>query len=264
MARPKKVYLKSLPKFTEMLTRKVKMMSGVELTALHLLKETPDYYVSIESWAFCCSTFKKMKHLADLKVEIPTVNDRRTISFLNLHAWHDWVDREINDKGTDMIETVGFLDRLFPDKKKVFFYEMDTIISSFCFGNFISYDNDGNVEARSEHSEEKIGYLNNKYYGRFDDSEIVYPKEVKILKQKYRDEKNDNAATIAYKAYRKASDKFLRENHDLSDIFLGIGQNAVVCPYIYTKPTLFDYAHAGEIYFVVTPDTVYFCIGRHY
>lgn len=61
---------------------------------------------------------------------------------------------------------------------------------------------------------------------------------------------------------------------NISDIFLTIGENSVCYPVAFTHNTaewsrekcgkLIGYAHAGEIYFVATEDTVYFEIKRHF
>lgn len=61
MGRPKRVFPSKLESFNLLHTRKVKMYSGVEMTALHLIKETPLFYMSLESWAWCCSKFKGKK-----------------------------------------------------------------------------------------------------------------------------------------------------------------------------------------------------------
>jgi len=287
MARPKRVYPNSLPQYDKMITDKVKMMSRVFITALYLVKETAEYYISIDSWAFCCSQFKKKKkNVPELKVTLPTVTDERVQTFLDKHAWHKWVEKELattqvnifsKDKeivphtpNSDTIETLALLDKLFPKKKKIFFYELDSIIASYCHGNFISYDDDGNIEEPTKHDIEKRGYYTQKYRGMLGRDRVENPKAVEDLYKAYQklsgNKKKEKECTEAFGKYYDAERNFLMENHDLTDVFIKLGENTVVCPYIFTDCCVkgSSYENAGEIYMIITPDTVYFQTNRHF
>jgi hypothetical protein len=266
------------------------MYSGTEITGLHLVREGDQYYTSFESWCFCVGSFRKLKYGFNLELNIPIVTDERTVKFLDGHAWHDWVAKELattqinifskdkevvpHEPDSETIETLAFLDRLFPEKKKIFFYELNSIVSTWCHGSFRSFDKNGNIEPFSDHALKQIGYYNNKYYGKLNNDEVIeYPEEVKKLKDAYfaeiripETEKNEKIQTAAYEKYRKANDKFLNEHHSLLDVFITIGEHVVVCPYAYTHATVkgCEYEHAGDIYMVVTPDTVYFQSERHF
>jgi len=288
MARPKRVYPNQLHLFDKQHTRKVKMFSGVEMTALHLVKETSEYYISIDSWAFCCSKFKLKKKSGELKTDIPVITDTETVKFLNDNAWHDWVDKEtattqVNifspDKeivphtpNSDMLETLDLLNKLFPEKKKIYFYELKSLIAAFCHGTLVRYDENGDIEKPYEHDIKNRKYYNYKYHGKYR-SDITYPDEINQLHEKYlieikkeNNEVNDKARTKAYNEYRDAADDFLFKNYDLTQTFINIGENSIVCPYIFTKRCVegSSYENAGDIFFVVTDDSVYFETERHF
>lgn len=287
MGRPKRVFPKNLPQFNLLHTRKVKMYCGTELTALHIVKETEQYYISIDTWSSCCSPFKLKKKNGDLSYNIPVLKDEKAISFLNKNAWHDWLAKELattqinifsKDRelvphipDSDTVETIAFLDRLFPDKKKVYFYELTSIISSFCHGTFISYDEEHNIEEPSDHAIKQRGYQTRKYNGKYKSDEvIVLPENVNALYAVYdkmeRSKENEKAKQAAYHNYAEAEEAFLLANHNLTDTFIALGENAVVCPYAYTHCCVKGsaYENAGEIYFIVTDDTVYFQDERHF
>jgi hypothetical protein len=50
------------------------------------------------------------------------------------------------------------------------------------------------------------------------------------------------------------------------DDFIEIGHNSLVCPYIFLDSSIngYEYEHAGDLYMVVTPDSVYFDVARHF
>ena len=64
------------------------------------------------------------------------------------------------------------------------------------------------------------------------------------------------------------------QKYNLTPLFIEIGKHSVCYPVAFTDGTAdwhkekygktCSYAHAGEIYFVVTPDAVYFEIKRHF
>ena len=49
MSRPKAVNFKTFPLYDKYHTEKVKMYSGVEITALYKIKETKNFYLSLET-----------------------------------------------------------------------------------------------------------------------------------------------------------------------------------------------------------------------
>ncbi len=262
MARPKRVKLSDLHLYTKLHTRKVKMYCGVEITALHLLKKTAQYYISIESWSFCVSTFKEKIKKFVPKFALPKITDSKTAKFLDDHAWHD------KEVGEDEEVRFQLLNKLYPKKKQVFFYELDAILSCYCHGS-LSVDKNGK---RQEHAQRRVDYLNYKYLGDMNigkGEDVVFPNNVNKLKRKYRAASKENntkagekASTKAYKEYMEAAHIFLRENHDLTPIFNTIGQNIIVCPYIFPEKAVDS--HDGEIIFMETSDAVYYSIERHY
>lgn len=225
MGRPKRVYPSTLSLYDKFHTRLVTMMSGTKITALHLVKETEQFFWALESWAFCCGHFKAKKKNFQLQFNLPVLKDEKAKKFLKEHAWHDWVKKEYKAKDTDMIESVEFLNRLFPNKKKVFFLEIKSLVSGFCHGSFVRYDRDGNEEKPREHDLKKRNYYSSKYSG--------------------------------YTVIAK---------RDLTPVFRAIGEHVVVVPYVFTKCCVegSSYENAGEIYMVITDDTVYFETERHF
>ena len=80
MSRPKAVNFKTFPLYDKYHTEKVKMYSGVEITALYKIKETKNFYLSLETWAHCVSKFKRKKPFV-LSINIPVIEDSKTVDF---------------------------------------------------------------------------------------------------------------------------------------------------------------------------------------
>lgn len=267
MGRPKRVYPKTLHLYDKFHTRLVKMMNGTQITALHLIKETEEFFWSLESWAFCCGHFKAKKKNFELQFNLPLLSDEKTEAFLNKHAWHDWMQKEHKAKDTDMLETTEFLNRLFPDKKKVFFYELKSLVSGFCHGSFVSYDRETGIEEKpSVHAMERRSQHNFKYTGM----RTKFPDEIDALHKTWlaMDEKKvgEKVADAAYDKFREKADAYLLENNDLTPVFRKVGEHVIVVPYAFTKCCVegSSYENAGEIYLIITEDTVFFEIERHF
>ena len=267
MGRPKTVNFKTFHEYNLIHTEKVKMRSGVYMTALYPIKETEQFYRSIEVWANYASVFKRKKKGFTLSVNIPTITDEKTIEFLNKKAWHDWTI--YNKDSSDVKETLAMLDKLFPNHKKSYFYELDSILSFFAHGHFVRYDADGNVVEPTDYDIENRKYLTYKYNKfNFDNPEI------RAAFEEYRKADSDEIRDQKFKIYYDLDEDFAYKNHCLTDVFISIGQNGVCYPVAFSDNTaewsrekygkLIGYAHAGEILFVVTPDTVYFEIKRHF
>jgi len=265
MARPKRVYPNRLPDYKLLHSEKIKMRSGVYLTALYIVKKTAQYFISLECWASCCGIFKTKIKNFKLRVDLPTLTDENAIKFLKEECWLDWVDRELKDNNTVIKEALEFLDKTFPNKKKVFFYELRSLLSAYCFGSFIRYDENGNVEKRSEHDLTQLKYYINKYHFN---TGLEIPKIKKLYNafHKLVDKVKGKESDAAYKKYYDAKCEYLMQHHDLSNVFIKIGESGIVCPYAFSDPSVKGsvYEHAGEIYMVMTGDTIYFEIERHY
>lgn len=257
MGRPKRVYPSTLHLYDKLHTRKVKMYSGVELTGLHCVKETDQMYISLDSWCSCCGPFKKFKYGFDLQFDIP-IAGQDVKEFLQKHAWGDWVAREIKDKDQNMIETISFLDRIFPDKKKVYFYELQHLVSGFTWGTFGEIK-DG-VRLLSDKRDKNLRYYNYKYQDQLIPKEITdkrYP-AVRIEDEKKRSEQ--------YSLYYEEACNWIMANANITDLLYELGTNVIVCPYVFSKCVVegSTYENAGDIYFIVTDDAVYFETARHY
>ena len=265
MGRPKGLNIKTLHEYNKLHTTKVKMISGVYITALYLIKETAKFFISTEVWAYCCSKFK-VKKPATLSVNIPIIEDEKTIEFLKEHCWSDWVEKEKDD--TDIKETLEFLSKVFPNKQPIYFYELDSLIGLYIQGSLISFDENGNQESLSEHDIDRIKYYNHKYVRFVDDPEI------KRLREKWTSEKNNGLREKYLTEYSKKESDFVYQNHNLFNVFLEIGKNSVCFPVGFTHGTadwfkekygkVCGYAHVGEIFFVVTNEDIFFNIKRHY
>jgi len=157
--RPKRVYHEELPKYTIFHTRKVKMISGVELTALHLMKETEKMYISFDSWSSFCDKIKMKKKNFQLQFDIPLTNDANALKMLDRHSWKDVVEKEKDY--SDMFETLELLNKLFPNEKKVFFYELTSLVSAFVWGTFEeNINHPSKIKSRD--------YYRQKYYNEFE------------------------------------------------------------------------------------------------
>lgn len=266
MGRPKAVNLKTFNQYDKLHTTKVKMYSGVEMTALYPIKETDEFYRSIESWSYCASTFKAKKKNCTLEVNIPIITNPKTIEFLNKNCWSEWVIKQKDN--SEMIETLAFLKRLFPDKEAVYFYELDSLLCAYNHGHFISYDDNGEIKPISKNILEQQKYYNGKY-NRFPDNE-----ECVKMRKRWTEETNETLKKQYLTEYLNFEKDYSFKHNNLVETFIEIGQNAVVYPVAFTNGTadwhlkeygkVCPYAHAGEIYFVVTDDKVFFEVKRHF
>jgi hypothetical protein len=246
------------------------------MTAIHLIKETPQYYISIDTWSSCCSPYKKKKKYADLQVNYPMATDEDVINFLDKKAWHEWVNECLSGskskhKDTEMHEAIEMLDKIFPHHEKVYFHELRSIIAAYNHGTFLSYDyRTKELEEPTEHEIKRRKYFTGKYKGFFSDEDIQLPDNVVKLREKYwklskkgaRDEKQ----TKAFRAWKDAEEDYLYENHDLTDMFVRMCKKAIVLPMAFSSPSVEGsaYEHAGELYLIITPNKIYFEIERHY
>ena len=266
--RPTRVYPKSLPKYNKLHTEKVRMWCGTEITALHCIKETQHFYISISSWAFCCSTFKKLKYNTELKVDIPILTDENAKTFLNHHAWHDWVQKEKTDrKNSDMIETLDFLKRVFPDKKPVYFYELKSLVSAYCHGSFINYDRETDeIKKPDSHDIKTRKYYTKKYFGEISGNDVEYPDFLQESSKAWRECKDEEKRSELLSKHHDLERDWYYKNHNLTDTFIEVCKNVIVTPYIFTDCCVAgsSYENAGDIYMIVTNDTVYFETERHF
>lgn len=266
MSRPRAVNIKSFHLYDKLHTTKTKMLSGVEMTTLYPIKETAQFFMSIEVWAYCASKFKCKKN-KQLSVDIPVITNQKTIDFLNKHKSTTFFKR--TDKDISTVEAIALLDKVLPNKKKEYFFELDSLLSAYNFGSFVYYDKDGNVETPSKGAIENQKYYTQKY-SRFE----FVTDEHKRLSDKWTNEKDEKLRDKYLKEYLDFEEDYAFKHNNLIDTFIDIGKHSVCYPVAFTKNTaewskekygkLIGYAHAGEIFFVVTPDTIFFEIKRHF
>lgn len=272
MGRPRAVNLKTFPLYDKLHTEKVKMYSGVEMTALYPIKETEHFYRSIEVWASSASQFKHKKKEFNLEVNIPILTDAETIKLLEENAWDDWVAREMKDEDEkgEMTEAIGMLKKLFPDKEPVFFHELSNLMVAYNQGTFISYDREtGEVKEPSETTLRRRKSYNRTYNPRFSEAE-----ECVKMRERWTSQTDEALKAQYLTEYANFERDYLYEHNNLMKQFIEIGKNAVCYPVAFSENTaewskekygkLIAYAHAGEIYFVATADKVYFEITRHF
>jgi len=264
MGRPKTVRLDTFHLYDKFHSQVVKMYNGVELTALFPMKETALYHVSCEVWAFCASKIK-LKKPKPLSVNIPVLSDEKVLTFLEKHCWGDWLQRKKDN--TDFIETIAQLRKLFPTHEFKYFYELNSLVSTYCHGTFLT------DEPKSEHRLSNQMYYNSKY-----NRGVKNPPHVQSLfdeYQKAQDNKLDAKKVQAkFDLYYDAFEKYLIENHNIIDTLKTVAENTVCMPMAFSDNTaewsrekygkLLGYAHAGEVFFIVTPTTIYFEVTRHF
>lgn len=268
MGRPKRVNFDTFHLYDKLHTKKTKMMCGVEMTTLYAIKETALYYLSIEVWAYCASKFKAKKKGFKLNVDIPVIENEKTCAFLDKHCWKDWVAKDRGDKHSDIPETVALLDKLFPGKEKIFFYELDSLISAYNCGSLISYNDDGSIEEPSNHDIESQKYYNAKY------NRHIQTPELTKLRTKWTSEKDEKLKNKYLKEYVNAEHNYAYKYHNCIDTLIDIGKHSVCYPVAFSRGTAewskekygkeIAYAKAGEIFFVQTKDKIYFEIKRHF
>ena len=279
MGRPKAVIHENFHLYDKLHTEQTRMMSGVEMTTLHPIKETKEYYMGIEVWAYCASKFKrKKKNLKNLEVNINVLTDSKGVEFLKKHSWSDKV------LGQDETEASDFLKRLYPNKKFIYFYELDSILGAFNHGNFVRYDRDENGNHITTESEPREGDLDQRAYythkyNKWFMNDVPHIKKLYDKYHKYRNEKgnknyDEKEKTRLFGEYYDAERKYVMENFDLTDTFRKLGEHAVCLPMSFSDPTAewyeekygktCAYSHAGEVFFIVTEGTIYLNVKRHF
>lgn len=158
-------------------TTKSKMYSGVSVTVLYPIKETEKFFMSIPVWSSYASQFKKKKTDNVLSVNIPIITDSETIEFLENNHWEGYVEK--NEEQFN--EPVSILKKLFPDKKMRFFYEYETILSFYCNGIFVKYDENGEELPLNESAISNQKYLHTKYQNMKDKFDGVYNEIEEII-----------------------------------------------------------------------------------
>lgn len=277
MGRPQAVSIKTFPLYDKLHTEMTKMMSGVSFNTLYPIKETPLFYLSCEVWAYCASKFKrKKKNLPKLEVNIPTLTDKTCVDFLADKVWKG--DKHMEN---DVLEAANFLRRLYPNHEYKFFYELDVIFGGYINGDYISYDRDGNLEEPTPHQLKHRAYYSakyNRFIGMRKDEPVTHLKELYEKYIAYEEIKGDKESAdksqALYNAFADAQEEYIMEHHDMTDMFIKISKHGVCLPMAFTNNTaewsrekygkLVGYAHAGECFFVVTPDVIYLNVKRHF
>lgn len=269
MGRPRAVNIKTFHEYDKLHTERVKMNCGVEMTALYPIKETDQYWMSHEVWASCASKFKrKKKYLPELRVDIQILTDEKTATFLEEHAWHDWVPKHGDDSDTK--ETIAMLARLFPDKTPVYFYELDSLLNSYCWGTFKP---DGNLKNRKYYTHKYNRLIHVRGEDTTPEIRAAYD-AYRVASDKRKENKGAEEEARLFGIYHDLESDYAYEHFCLDDVFSCIGDHAVCYPVAFTRGTAdwhkekhgktCAYAHAGEIFFVATKDKVYFETKRHY
>lgn len=221
MAKRKVYTSEELNLYDKLHTEIIQQRRGTSINVLYLIKETPKYYISLNTYTYCCYMFKKIKKDFNLSVNIPVLSDNTTIDFLTEASWEDYIEENI-DTNIDLRQVIIFLDKLFPCHKKVFFYYGISLTSDHCFGTLNKF----NVEKPNNPDFEERDYY-------------------RLFKNKY---------TI--------------------DTFKNVGNHITVIPFAYTDNPVKTYQfsdsktpyvrpNTGEIYMVITKDTVFFATERH-
>lgn len=271
MGRPRAVIFSKFAEYNLLHTKLSKMYSGVSTTILYPIKETAEFYRSIEVWASCASSFKMKKKNGNLEYKIPVLTDEKAIAFLDAECWADWVDEETRSGRTDMIETIALLNNLFPDKEKKYFYELESMIHAYQWGSFEKFEDDGTPKPPSDNDIKQQKYYCHKY------SKFLHDvPHLKALYDAYHAAKDGDEAKKKelFSIYHTAEKEYVFENRNIVNEMIQIGRNSVCYPVAFSHGTAdwhmekygkpCEYAHAGEIHFVVTPNCVYFSIARHF
>jgi hypothetical protein len=277
MSRPKKVVYENFKNYDKLHSEPTKMISGVQLNILYPIKETKEYYISCEVWASCASQFKrKKKNIGKLEVNIKTLTDKESVNFLEKNCWGG---KELD---SDEKEASEFLRKLYPEHKFKYFYELSNLINSFSSGKFVRYDNSGNEAEATERDKDVRGSYIHKYnlmYGVIEENNVPHVKALYDKYDSYRKDKDspnysEDKQNELFSAYFEAERKYLYENLDMTSIFRSVGEHAVCLPMAFSNGTAdwykekygetCAYAHAGESFFVVTSDSIFIDVSRHF
>lgn len=268
MGRPRRVIFEKFGDYNMLHTERNRMFSGVHTTILYPIKETEQYYRSIQVWASCASAFKRKKKNLTLKVDIPVITNEKTVKFLTDNYWKDWVEKELNGNSSEMIECIALLSKLFPDKEMRYFYEFESIINSYQWGTFESFDDNGNAKPFKTSHIDRQKYYCSKY------KIFLLEPEIKALYDNYSSEIDEVKKKKLFNVYYEAKNEYVFKHYNIVEQLTDIGRHSVCYPVAFSKGTATwymekynkpcSYANAGKIHFVVTNDSVYFSVVRHY
>lgn len=193
MGRSKLANLKTFKTYNLLHSKKVRMRSGVSMTALYPIKETAEFYRSIEVWASCASFFKIKKKNINLDVSIPILNNTKAETFLYDNCSKNWV---AESNSSDIKETIEVLSKIIPNKEFLYFYELESLLNAFCHGSFISLNANGEVEPVTENQIKVQKYYSYKY-NRFITSHE--DQSIKNLYTDYSKCKDDDKGEVLFK-----------------------------------------------------------------
>lgn len=275
MGRPRAVVLKNFKDYDKLHTEPTKMMAGVYLNTLYPIKETAHFYTSCEVWAYCANKFKKKKkYLPNLEVKIKELQDSKAVNFLKKYDSEEYIYEEFKEEAK---EAIDFLKKIYPDHNYHRCRRLEQILSAYNHGTLVRYNEIGEEREPNDIDIKRRKALTHdffKFYGATgkagDKIKTAYENWSKADRSKLTEEERDRLFSEYYLEERE----YVFKKHDLTPIFRTIGEHAVCLPMAFTHGTAdwhkekygktCAYAHAGEVFFVVTKDSVYFTITRHF
>lgn len=253
MSRRAVVY-KNASQYNLLHTTKVTLWNGNVVTALYNLKETAKFYTSMSTWGGI-KAFKAKKENVDISVDIPIITDEKTIHFLEISHYVNYVDESHKN------ELEAFA-KIFPNKKIKYSPKLKEYSRAFTHNHFKDKRN------------ETIEYIKDINRETCTTLQIPLPDDIKCLDDDYFSEKDDEKRFTIYQEIQKSKNDFFYNNHNQTEMLDYIGKNTVIYPMAFQESTFewykedhgkeFPAAHAGEVYFVTTDDSVYFTKNRHF
>lgn len=200
---------------------------------MHLLKETKEYYISVEPWQSCPNLKRKKKNLTP-KLQHIILKDSDTIKLLDELAWDDWHTQEIECNNVDTIAMDKFFNKNYPNKKIKFVTRLNDLYHSYSHSTF-------SIGQTSEHTLNRYNYTIQEYINELMDIKNI-PFDIDI--------------DGSFREFKKEIVKMFVLDNSIKQMFFNLGHYTTICPYIFPKEILecFD----GNIYFIQTDDTIYY------
>lgn len=214
--------------------------SGEIINGLMMLKSNKKWYTTIIGWCFCLPRrFKRKMSNFTPSFNLPVLTDER---FLDWAENHNWKDGDLSEDG---LAVKSFLSDLIGKPAVSMCTEMfEQVLTDYVWQ---TYKNPKPVRdekwSRAAYRMYDLGWQFDDHFPGIRDAKIEQLEVWKATKELVKKEPSEVEGGI----------EFLT-------MLTTFAEHTVVCPFVF--PELILNRRDGEIYFINTPDTVYFTIRR--
>jgi hypothetical protein len=239
-----------IAKYTIPHLEQINSYSGRQANGLFMLKAGKQWYTTIKGWSFCLPRrFRRLLTTLTPKVELPVLTDERFIRWAEDHTYENsndgpaWLRFEYDG---DYGVTRDFLANLFGKPAFALCSDlMDSILGNYLHGQLGSGKQYDGKPSRDAFTMKSHGW-------QFADDFPGIRAENRTDMQQYLE--NKEAPT------RYPEPSQIEGGKEFIDMLCDVASKMVVCPFVFPKIILGR--RDGEVYFINTPDRIYFYIRR--